>query len=181
VKHEELQAEKLSLFNNAFDKLYPAIRFTYEKIMGNSWFSQITPQLWLGGAPTYQRDYDYILQQNITAVLNVRAEREDDKWFFDRHGISHVQYPVPEVTMPVDRIITEAVAWIKDQVDDGRIVLVHCAKGRCRSAMILAGYMLREKGMSFDEANTLLKSKRSLAKLHSKHCRVLETWLAVQS
>ena len=70
--------KQLGLFHRTFDKLYPAIRFTYEKIMGHLWFSQITPKLWLGGAPTYRRDYEYILQQNITAVANVRAEREDE-------------------------------------------------------------------------------------------------------
>jgi atypical dual specificity phosphatase len=171
------ETHQLSLFHRGFDKLYPAIRFTYEKIMGKAWFSQITPQLWLGGAPTYRRDYEYILQQNITAVANVRAERADETEFYDRHGITHVQYPVPDVTVPDERIITEAVDWIKAQVDDGRVVLIHCAKGRGRSAALLAAYLMREEGMTFDEVKTLLKSKRSLTKLESKHRRVLEPWL----
>ena len=173
--------KKLSLFHRAFDKLYPAIRFTYEKIMGHVWFSQITPQLWLGGAPTYRRDYEYILQQNITAVANIRAEREDATDFYDRHGITHVQYRVPDVTVPDESIMTEAVDWIKAQVDDDRIVLIHCAKGRGRSAALLAAYLMRERGMTFDEANTLLESKRPLTKLESKHRRVLERWLVSQN
>jgi protein-tyrosine phosphatase len=171
----------ISLFHRAFDKLYPIIRFTYERIMSNPWFSEITPQLWMGGAPTYQRDYDYILDNNITAVLNVRAERSDDTAFYDRHGITHVQYKIPDVTVPDGSTITDAVVWIKKQVDDGRTVLIHCAKGRGRSATLLAAYLMRQEGMTFDQANALLSARRSLTKLESRHQNVLEAWLAEQA
>lgn len=172
---------ELNLFHRAFDKLYPAIRFTYERLMSNEWFSYVKPQLWLGGAPTYQRDYDAILANAITAVLNIRAEREDDTAFYERHGVTHIQYKVQDIAVPDEDVITDAVAWIKRQVDDGRTVLVHCAKGRGRSATLLAAYLMREEGMTFDEAEALLKSRRSLTKLEPRHQRVLENWLAKQS
>jgi hypothetical protein len=170
----------MNLFHRAFDKLYPTIRFTYERILSHEWFSQITPRLWLGGAPTYERDYDFILRNDITAVLNIRAEREDETALYDQHGITHVQYKVPDVSVPDEATITKAVNWIKEQVDDGRTVLVHCAKGRGRSATLLAAYLMREEGMSFEQANDLMKSKRSLTKLDRKHQKVLEGWLAKQ-
>jgi protein-tyrosine phosphatase len=148
--------------------------------MGHVWFSEITPQLWLGGAPTYRRDYEAIVTFKITAVLNVRAERADETTFFDQHKITHIQYMVPDITVPNETVITEAVNWIKAQIDNDRVVLIHCAKGRGRSATLLAAYLMREEGMSFDEANALLKSKRKLTKLEGRHRRVLEAWLATQ-
>ena len=70
------------------------------------------------------------------------------------------------------------MAWIDDQLTDGRTMLVHCAKGRGRSATVLAAYLMRTRGMTFDEASELLHSKRALVELEARHRRVLESWIA---
>ena len=170
----------LSPFHRAFDRLYPAIRFTYERLLGHQWFSQIEPRLWLGGAPTYGRDYELILSSGITAVLDTRAERTSELAFYDSHGITHRQFLVPDVTVPDETVLTDAVAWIEDQIADDRTVLVHCAKGRGRSATVLAAYLMKADRMSFDAVRDLLQSKRALVKLEDRHRRVLESWAASQ-
>jgi protein-tyrosine phosphatase len=166
----------MNLFHRVFDKFYPAIRYVYENVNGHDWFDPITPNLWLGGAPTYARDYQFILDNGITAVLNIRSEREDDLAFYEAHDITHVQYKVPDVTVPDAKVITEAVGWIDQQIEDGRTVLVHCAKGRGRSATLVAAYLMQEQGLSFDEARELMVAKRPLTKLQGKHNRVLTSW-----
>lgn len=171
----------VGLLHRGFDRLYPAIRFTYERLLGHIWFSQVTPTLWLGGAPTYRRDYDVILKAGITAVVDVRAERSADVAFFDRHDIAHRQYRVPDVTVPNEEVLTDAVAWIASQIRDGRAVLIHCAKGRGRSATVLAAYLMGEEGMTFEEVDDLLRSKRQLVKLQDRHRQVLESWIARRS
>ncbi len=172
--------DELSLFHRLFDKLFPVIRFIYERILGHIWFSPITPQLWLGGAPVYRRDYDELLRLGIDAVVNVRAERADETSFYERHDIRHVRYRVPDILVPDAATLTAAVDWITEQVDDGRVVLIHCAKGRGRSATLLAGYLMREQGMAFDEALHAMKRQRPLTKLESRHRHVLEAWLREQ-
>ncbi len=144
---------------------------------GHAWFTQITPQLWLGGAPAYPSDYQALLDLGINAVVNIRAERDDDVDFYAAHDIRYVRFSVPDVMVPDGEILTEATDWIAEQVADGRVVLVHCAKGRGRSATLLAAYFMREQGMTFDEAVETMKSKRSLTKLEARHQRVLEPWL----
>lgn len=161
-----------------FDKFFPVIRFTYEKIQRHRWFDQIAPQLWLGGAPHYPRDYQFLLDNGITAVLNIRAEREDDVVMYGTHGINYLQLKVLDVTVPSEEMIEAGVEFLHEQVEDGRVVLVHCAKGRGRSATILAGYLMKYEGMSFDKANETMKKVRPLTKLEGRHRTKLESWIA---
>jgi hypothetical protein len=168
----------LGLLHRSFDRLYPAIRFTYERLLGQVWFSRVTPALWLGGAPTYRRDLDELLRLGITAVVDMRAERDADRAFFDSHDIAHRQYRIPDVTVPDEDVLTDAVDWITARILDGRVVLIHCAKGRGRSATVLAAYLMDAEGMTFDEVDDLLTRKRPLVKLQDRHRRMLESWMA---
>ena len=180
---EYLPPQKLSLFHRIFDKLFPTIRFVYERIQRHNWFDRITQhdrvpaELWLGGAPHYQRDYDFFVQHNIRAVINIRSERGDDTDFYAAHDIAHLRLYVPDVWVPDEAAITQAVDWMKEQAAAGRSVLVHCAKGRGRSATLLAAYLMREAGYSYEEARDILKSKRKLSKLEDRHELVLKDWI----
>ena len=169
---------RVGVLHRGFDRLYPAIRFSYERVLGHIWFSQVTPNLWLGGAPTYKRDFNELLKLGITAVVDIRAERATDTAFMDKHDITHRQYRVPDVTVPSEEILTDAVDWIAAQIHDGRVVLIHCAKGRGRSATVLAAYLMDAEGMTFEEVDELLTSKRPLVKLQARHRRVLESWIS---
>jgi hypothetical protein len=171
---------QVGLFHRVFDRFYPAIRFTYERGMGHAWFSQVSPQLWLGGAPTYGRDFDEILAMRITGVVDMRAEREAEAAFFAEHDIALRQYFVPDVTVPDEQILTDAVEAITTWVGEGRTVLIHCAKGRGRSATVLAAYLMKTEGMSFEQVSELLTRKRALVKLQDRHRAVLEAWIAKQ-
>ena len=164
-------------FHYLFDKLFPVIRFFYERIQRHRWFDKITPQLWLGGAPHYPRDYDFLLDAGIDAVVNIRAERHDDVELYKSHGIDYLQLKVFDVTIPPQNIIDEGVAFIHEHVKVDKPVLVHCAKGRGRAVTLVAAYLMRYEGMTFDEANKFLREKRSLANLQSRHRQVLESWI----
>ncbi len=159
-----------------FDKLYPVIRFVYERIQGHAWFDEIQPQLWLGGAPTYNRDYDFIKDAGINAVVNIRAERDDDQEFYQQHDIAYIRIEVLDVMVPGPEDIEQGVAFIDEHIKEGDVVLVHCAKGRGRSATLVAAYLMRHDQMTYDQARELMVDKRSLVNLQGRHQKILETW-----
>lgn len=168
----------LNPFHWAFDKAYPAIRYVYERVQGHRWFDQISPQLWLGGAPTYERDYQFLLDHDISAVLDMRAEREGDRDFYARNNINYHRLEVLDATVPDEAYLTEGANWIAEQIDSGRTVLVHCAKGRGRSATLVAAYLMRYEKLPYDDCHDLMKSARPLVKLEGRHRNRLETWQA---
>ena len=57
-----------------------------------------------------------------------------------------------------------------------RQVLVHCAKGRGRSATLVAAYLMRHEALPYDDCRTMMKEARSLVKLEDRHRRRLERW-----
>jgi protein tyrosine phosphatase (PTP) superfamily phosphohydrolase (DUF442 family) len=172
-----------SLPHQIFDKFYPLIRFVYERVYGHEWFSKITPvdgideELWLGGAPDTPNDYAFIVDRGIKSVLNIRAERDDDIDFYQQHGINYLRLFVLDVSVPDQTTIDKAVEWIAVQSQFNNPVLIHCAKGRGRSATILAAYLMSAHGMTYDETANLIKSKRKLTKLEKRHKKILNEWI----
>ena len=173
-------------FHWAFDQLYPLIRLYHEKVSDNLWFTQITPHdqmaetVWLGGAPTYRRDYQFLIDHDIDAIVDIRAERTSDLDFYAQHGIEHIKLKVLDVTVPPPEVLDEGVRWMQAQAAQGRHLLVHCAKGRGRSATLVAAYLMKVHGLSFEQARALLTDKRRLVKLEARHQKVLESWIEQQ-
>lgn len=159
-----------------FDKFYPLIRYTYENVQGHRWFDQIEPQLWLGGAPTYERDLAFLVDNGIDAVLDMRAERTADTAFYEANDITYHKVPVLDVMTPTVEQLQESLDWLAEQQADGRTVLVHCAKGRGRSAIVVAAHLMKEHDLSFAEARALMESKRKLTKLESRHGDRIQEW-----
>ena len=81
-----------------------------------------------------------------------------------------------DATVPSDDYLSEGADWIDEQIEEGRTVLVHCAKGRGRSATLVAAYLMRHEALPYDECFTMMKEVRPLVKLENRHRRRLEAW-----
>lgn len=168
-------------FHYLFDKCYPLIRFTHEVINKNEWYTEILPnELWLGGAPTKQRDYDYLLAQGITAVIDIRAERLDDVELYKKHNIDFLKIRVLDILVPNNTQFDQAIDFTRRNILDGGKVYIHCAKGRGRSGVLVLAYLMRYHDMTFEAARDFVKVKRPLLKQGDSHKKASEAWLATQ-
>ena len=50
--------------------------------------------------------------------------------------------------------------WIQEAVEQGGVILVHCAAGHSRSASVLAYYLMGEYGMSWQQALRMIAAGR---------------------
>lgn len=168
--------EAMNPFHRLLAWLLPLLRFVYERVLRQAWFDQIAPQLWVGGAPLYERDYRLLVERGIGAVLDLRCEGCDDLELYEREGIVYLRLPVLDAFPPPLQVIGEGTEFIEQRIREGRTVLVHCAKGRGRAATLVAAHLMKHRGMSFAEAAAVLKAKRPLTSLQRRHRRRLEAW-----
>lgn len=171
-----MDREKISLFHYLFDQLYPAIRFYHEKVKGHSWFSEITPELILGGAPTQRRDYHWLKDHGVTGVIDIRAERKDDEAWYNEQGIAYLHLAVWDMGVPSSADFDHAVAFTQNQITQRGKVCIHCAKGRGRSAALMAAYLMTAQRINYEEAVMLMKTRRPLVKQEERHRQAVEAW-----
>jgi hypothetical protein len=159
--------------------LLPLIRFFHETVLGNAWYDEIVPGLWLGGAPLYERDYRFLIERGVGAVLDLRREGHDDLEIYRRADIVYLRLPVLDALAPSSAVISRGTGFIHGRLRGGRTVLVHCAKGRGRAPTLVAAYLMKHHGSSFSRARAILEARRPSTKLRRRHRRRLESWASV--
>lgn len=91
-------------------------------------------------------------------------------------GVSCLQLPTPDFSDLHNDTIEEAIAFIDWNVKRKRNIYIHCKAGRGRSAVVLAGYLMRCQGMSVEQAISLIKQCRPqinqdfIRQVYAKEC-----------
>jgi len=76
-------------------------------------------------------------------------------------GVETVQLNIPDFSANASLDdIDSIVKKIKQTVNAGKSVYIHCKAGRARSWMVLMCYLTTEEGMDFNSARKLIKSNR---------------------
>jgi len=116
--------------------------------------------------------YDYVLRE-------LAANREID--------VRHIRHSIRDVSVPTERAqMVSILATIRDEIDAGRPVYVHCWGGIGRTGTVV-GCWLVEQGLSPDQAlGRIEELRRSTPDGHlrspesDEQCRYIREWLEDQ-
>jgi hypothetical protein len=128
----------------------------------DAWWSEVGPGLWVGGIP-FPGDVDALRARGIDAVVSLCAEYLDDEAAYRERGIVFLHVPsIDDLSVPPAKL-ERAASWIAARVAERRTVYVHCAAGRGRSVATVLAYLVRERGLSTDEALAKVQAARPQA------------------
>lgn len=113
---------------------------------------QVLPRIVIGSYPESTADIDRLKQDfGVTAVLNVQSDEDDDylniPWpVLESHyrlsGIEVRRVPVTDFDQADLRMhLPECVGTLRELIEDGRIVYVHCTAGMGRSPTVVIAYL----------------------------------------
>lgn len=138
-------------------------------------FSEVTPQIYVGGQH-FPKGWDEMQQKGIEAVVNMREKHLDDA----KKGIQSENYlhlDTRDNTPPSLDDLHRGAQFIKEQVDAGRKVYIHCGVGVGRAPSQTAAYFIYE-GMTPDEAIRKIKKVRPFVHLTYRQRLQLENFAA---
>ncbi|KAA8997039.1 phosphatase PAP2/dual specificity phosphatase family protein [Affinibrenneria salicis] len=108
------------------------------------------------------------------AVLDLTGEFWRGRDTRDR---AYVCCPLLDLALPDAEQFAQAVSALQQLSSRHDTVLVHCALGLSRSALVVAGWLLAQRrAASVAQAVDLLRQRRSAVVLTDEHLRMLEQW-----
>ena len=136
-------------------------------------FSEITPGLMIGGQHS-RRGIKRMQERGIKATLNLRSESDDSKR--DRAMGQYLHLPVTDGMEPSQQQLREGVAFIKEQIDSGGTVYVHCKLGVGRAPTLAAAYLM-STGMTADQAWDRIRAVRPFVRPSKRQLDALQTFI----
>lgn len=121
--------------------------------------SEITSQISLGGMDFTEKDLN---QLGITHILNI--SNTEDPYY---PGIKSLFIPMYDGGSPydgkmIDDCFTQAFDFIKEAIDAGGKILVHCHMGISRSATIVIAYLMKTQKKTYREVIKFVQEKRPI-------------------
>ncbi|MEM6336187.1 MAG: dual specificity protein phosphatase [Bacteroidota bacterium] len=124
-------------------------------------FGRILPQLYVG-EQYGKRGMETLREAGVTDTVNMRIEFDDAE-----HGLTLDRYcylpTVDDTPVSLDHL-REGAAFIRDAIDAGRTVYVHCAGGLGRAPSAAIAYLITT-GLTFDEAHAKVRAGRPFVSL----------------
>ena len=123
---------------------------------------EILPGIWLGNKKASEND-TWMKQKNITVVFNATKDIPFSTSIQKQYRIPVDDNLQPEEIRNMTLWSHEIVYKLMMEHNKGQNILVHCAAGMQRSAVIVGMYLIATKGMSWNQAISYIQGIRPIA------------------
>lgn len=125
--------------------------------------NQIIPRLWLGNFGSSQ-SIDFLRSNHITVIINCTK----DLPFLKLSGVYKYRVPVHDNLQPLEQVcmailLERILPIIQAHYQEGRSILIHCAAGMQRSAIVLLSYLYQYHYHNAMYSFQMIKSRRPIA------------------
>jgi len=121
-------------------------------------YNYITDGVYIGTNQCCKTHFDKRLleKDDITVDISLEGERIDLPYGVDWYA----WIPIKDKTAPTQDKLEFVVAAIEKSIALGKKIYLHCKNGHGRAPTVFAAYLVKNKGMTPDEAVEFIRSKR---------------------
>ncbi len=101
--------------------------------------------------------WSLLAEQGIGAVVSLTQRKPPGQPA--GAGLAVLHAPIPDFGTPTDADLRRTLRFMKEQIDAGRAVVVHCQAGQGRTGLVLAAYLVHE-GASAEDAIARVRTLR---------------------
>jgi len=139
-------------------------------------FHWLTERLAVGGSFPIERAHELASEHRIGAVVDLRAESCDDAARLRAAGIDFLHLPTPDLEPASIEHLEAGVSFVRQHLEQGRRVLIHCQHGIGRSAL-LALCILVDQGFAPIDALVHAKDRREMVSPSQSQYEGWARWL----
>jgi hypothetical protein len=125
------------------------------------------------GGSFQTKDIKSLANMGIQHVVDTREEACDNFKALDERGIKFCRLPAKDETPLTIEQLDEGTQWVKERLDKGERVLIHCEYGIGQSVLLACAVLVR-LGITAEEALKKIQSRRPQAKPND------EQWLQLK-
>ena len=125
------------------------------------------------GLPSSPGQVRWLKEHGITSILTL-TETPLPPRFFDGTGVNSTHIQMFDHAPPTQESLSKAVRHLRNEIEKGNVVLVHCLAGQGRTGSVLASYLVEYHGKKAKEAIDHLRKTRPGSVEPAQEAAVLE-------
>lgn len=163
---------------------YPTLAYNVvmEKVSSRQWFNRVDQTVILGALPFKSMTEELVHNENVRGVVTMNEEYETEYFCnsaeeWEAAGVEQLRLSTVDLTgVPSLENLQRGVEFVMRHREEGSSVYVHCKAGRCRSATLVAAYLIRLHCWTPEEAHDMLASIRPHILIHSAQQTMLRRY-----